>query len=266
MSKSWALVTGASSGIGEEIARRLSRRGHPVVLVARRRDRLEKLAAELESESRIVCADLSAPEGVASTLAAVEGLELGILVNNAGFGAFRAFSETPLERASEMVRLNVLALAELTRGVLPGMLARGNGRIVNVASTAGFFHLPGFALYGATKHFVVSFSLALAAEVRDRGVSVTCVCPGPVDTEFGEVAGFRMRTHRLVTLTADECAAFSLRAMDAGQALAVPHLLMKAAAVLSRVLPRALSPRILVGLMRLIGVARVAGLHRAGRA
>lgn len=260
MAKGWAVVTGASSGIGESLAKMLAARGHPILLVARRRERLEKLAAALPTETAIVCADLSLPEGVRAVVEAVQGRDLEILINNAGFGGFCAFPVQKSERVSEMVRLNVLAVVELTHALLPMLLARGDGRIVNIASVAAFFRVPGMSLYGATKEFVVSFSLALDAEVRGQGVSVTAVCPGPVETEFNENAGISVRTSRLVTLTADECARFALRAMDARRGIAVPHPVMKLGAVASRLIPSQLGPRVTLTAMKWVGLARTVGL------
>lgn len=260
MSQGWAIVTGASSGIGESLAKQLAARGHRLILVARRRERLERLAAGLATESVIVCADLSSPDGVRAVVEAVGSRDLEILVNNAGFGGFCAFGSQQPERISEMVRLNVLAVVELTHALLPKLLARGDGRIVNIGSVAAFFRVPGMALYGATKEFVVSFSLALDAEVRGKGVSVTAVCPGPVETEFNENAGISLRNNRLVTLSADECARFALRAMDARRGIAVPHAIMKAGVVASRLIPSQLGPRVTLTAMRWIGLARTVGL------
>lgn len=261
MGKGWALVTGASSGIGEVIARRLAERGHPVALVARRRERLEKLAASLPTESLVIAQDLGAPGAAARVMEALGTRELEIVVNNAGFGAFEAYESIPPGRITEMLNLNVVALAELCRLALPGMLARRRGHLLNIASIAAYFQVPGLSIYGATKAFVLSFSLALDAEVRHRGVSVTAVCPGPVETEFNVAGNIDLANSPIFTLTADQCADFALRAMDARRAYAVPHLVMKVGAFLSRFLPRQLAPRITYFFMRHNGLALKAKLE-----
>jgi short-subunit dehydrogenase len=190
MAEDVALVTGASSGIGAALARRLARDGRHVVLVARRADRLEALARELESAHAIrahpIACDLVQPGAVSTLLADVErrGLVVDWLVNNAGFGTAGPFVRLPVGREIEEVRLNVEVLVELTGRCLPGMMARGRGVVMNVASVAAFSPSPLMATYAATKAFVLSFSEGLAAEVRGSGVQVLCVCPGFTRTEF----------------------------------------------------------------------------------
>lgn len=260
MSKGWAVVTGASSGIGEALALRLSRRGHPVMLVARRKERLEMVARKLDGPSLVVCADLSQAEGVARVVAAARELDVEILVNNAGFGGFLAFEDQEPQRVSDMLAVNISALVELSHALLPQLLVRGRGHILNLASAAAFFRVPGMAVYGASKEFVLSFSLALDAELRQRGVSVCAVCPGPVDTEFNEAAGITVQTSRLFTLSAEQVADFCLKSMDKRRAVAVPHPLFKLSAAASRLIPRQLGPRITLVLMRWLGLARQVGL------
>ncbi|MEK7703974.1 MAG: SDR family oxidoreductase [Myxococcota bacterium] len=185
-----ALITGASSGIGEAFAYALARRGTHLVLVARSKQRLETLAAELRARHgvrvEVVSADLTAPGAVERIRAQLQDRELHVdlLINNAGFGTYGAFDTLTLPREREQITLNVASLVELTHTFLPGMLARADGGVINVASTAGFQACPHMATYGATKAFVLSFSEALWAENHRRGVTVTALCPGPTETAF----------------------------------------------------------------------------------
>lgn len=190
-----ALVTGASSGIGAAIARELASRGHAVTIVARREERLRSLADELRGEHGVDAAvhscDLSDPaerERLQTDLAA-GGRFVEVLVNNAGFGSRGDFATNAPERMLEMVRINVETVVDLTARFLPGMIRRGRGAIVNVASMAAFQPMPGAAVYAASKSFVLSFSEATRTELHGTGVTVTAVCPGPVKTEFTDAAG-----------------------------------------------------------------------------
>lgn len=191
----WALITGASSGIGAEFAQKLAERGMHLVLVARRRELLEQLAGDLDvrhgAKCEIVAGDLSDPAGVDRVLAEVRnrGITVELLVNNAAFAVVGPVDEAPPERIREMLRLNVEALTELTYCVLPGMLERGHGAIINVASVSGFQPVAYMGAYAATKAYVLHFSEALSAEVRGRGVTVMALCPGVTRTPFFEVAG-----------------------------------------------------------------------------
>jgi len=188
------LVTGASSGIGEALARRIARDARRLVLVARRTDRLEALARELREANGVVAdvipADLTQPGAVSGLVAEIErrGLAVDWLVNNAGFGTVGRFDTLPVERELEEIRLNVQALVELCGRCLPGMVARRRGVVMNIASLGGFAPGPYMATYAATKAFVLSFSEAIALELRDTGVHVLCVCPGFTRTEFQEKA------------------------------------------------------------------------------
>jgi short-subunit dehydrogenase len=184
-----ALVTGASGGIGLEVARVLAGKGYDLALVARSGDRLEALAAELGGAS-VVVADLSSPSAPAEVAGAIPDVD--VLVNNAGVGAYGLFADADLGATMAMVALNVGALTELTHRYLPGMLARGSGRILNVASTAAFFPGPLMSVYYATKSYVLSFSEGLAEEVRGTGVTVTALCPGPTATGFQAAADMEM--------------------------------------------------------------------------
>jgi uncharacterized protein len=252
-----ALVTGASAGIGRELARLLAADGHDLVLVARRRDRLEELAADLSRASGVranaLSADLSdpaAPRRLVDELGA-RGLEIEVLVNNAGFGANGAFVELPAARQLEMVQVNVTALVELTRLLLPAMIARGRGRILNLGSTAGFQPGPFMAVYYASKAFVGSFSEALAEELRGTGVTVTLSCPGPTDTEFGAIAGNdKSRLFGLGAMSAVEVARHAYQALRRGRTVAVPGLRNKAGVQAVRFGPRLAIRRIAAALNR----------------
>jgi short-subunit dehydrogenase len=189
-----ALITGASSGIGLELARIFAANKHGVVLVARNEGKLRELARECEASgvrAHVVPADLAKPDAARSILEAVErlGLEIDILVNNAGFGVYGRFVDTPLATELESIQVNVVALTDLTKRFLPGMVARRRGRILNVASTAGFLPGPLMAVYYATKAYVLSFTEALAEELHGTGVTATALCPGPTVTEFQKHAG-----------------------------------------------------------------------------
>jgi short-subunit dehydrogenase len=191
-----ALVTGASSGIGRELARLAARDRLDVVLVARRRERLEELAGDLTTRygvtAEIVVADLADPDAAQRVFQAARARSGGVdfLVNNAGTGVHGLFAETPIDRELEMLRVNVLALTELTKYCVTGMVERRRGRILNVASTAAFQPGPLMAVYYATKAYVLSFTEALAEELSGTGVTATALCPGPTRTEFQEKAGF----------------------------------------------------------------------------
>ena len=186
------LITGASAGLGAEFARQCVARGEEVVLVARRKDRLNTLAAEL-GKAYVIAADLRVPGAVTEILAEIKsrGLWVRALINNAGFGLRGRFDELPLDRQLEMIDLNIRALTDLSFIVIPEMVQRGGGSILNVASTAAFQPGPRMAVYFATKAFVLSFTEALHEEWKDRGIKVTALCPGPTRTEFGDVAGIK---------------------------------------------------------------------------
>ena len=189
-----AIVTGASSGLGAHFARQLAPRPDvdEVWLIARRRDRLEEVAASLDgARARVIVADLASRDGLATVVDALEHAHSSVswLVNNAGFGHVGSFADMPVDRASTMIDVNVTALTELTHAAI-GRLERG-GRIVQVASSAGFGPVPTFAVYAATKAYVLHLSEALSSELASRGITCTAVCPGPVNTEFSAVAADR---------------------------------------------------------------------------
>lgn len=188
MARPLALVTGASAGIGREIARVLAY-DHDLILVARRRERLQALADELSGHHRVETCDLTDATERRALLERLSDQPIDVLVNNAGFGSNGPFAENPPDGEVGQVQLNVIALVDLTRGLLPGMLERGRGRILNIASIAGFQPGPYMAVYYATKAFVLSFSEALAYELRATPVTVTVHCPAATASEFGDVAG-----------------------------------------------------------------------------
>lgn len=244
-----ALVTGASSGIGRELARLLAADGHRLTLVARSGDQLEQLAAELGGAD-VVAADLATSAGVTQVVERVA--EVDLLVNNAGYGDWGRFADSDLDKQLGMVDLNVRALTHLTHAYLPGMLGRGHGRVLNVASTAAFQPGPLMAVYYATKAYVLSFTEALAEEVRGSGVTVTALCPGPTASGFQSAAA--LEESRLVagrTLpSAESVARKGYTGWMRGRAVVVTGLGNKVMAAAPRVTPRPVVRRL---------VARVQG-------
>ena len=242
-----AIVTGASGGIGLELARLLARDGHEVRLVARSAARLAEIARELPGSSALV-ADLSTPEGVEAVFAAVP--ECDILVNNAGFGDLGPFIAASAQKLDEMIAVNVRALTLLTHRYAPGMAERGHGRVLNVASTAAFQPGPLMAVYFASKAYVLSFSEALAEELRASGVTVTALCPGPTESGFAEAAA--MRSSGLVNArrlpTSAEVAADGYRALLAGEVVRVTGLRNRVVAAGVRAVPRSFARRVVMRL------------------
>jgi hypothetical protein len=240
-----AVVTGASAGLGVEFARQLSAKGHRLVLVARRRERLDELAAEL-GNARAVELNLSQPGAAGALMADVirHSETVGVLVNNAGFGLAGQFAELDGRRQREMIDLNCGALAELAHAFLPGMIDRKAGSILNVASTAAFQPGPGMAVYFATKAFVLSFSEALHDEVKRHNVKVSCLCPGPTRTEFRSVSGFDPKG-RLAKISADAPSVVraGLKGLERNRAVVVPGLANKAISQAHRLFPRAFMRR-----------------------
>ena len=242
-----ALITGASSGIGEAFARQLAKRGHDLVLVARRRERMEKLAAELSDahgvEAEVVEADLADDSAVATVEERLRRGDIDILVNDAGFATRGEFAGLPLARELEELDVNVRALMRLTHAALGPMVERGRGAVINVASTGAFQPVPHMATYAATKAFVLHFSEALHEEVKGKGVTVTCLCPGPVKTEFHQVAGVdesRLRAWK----SADDVVESALKAVSARRAIVMPGLLNQVTAGAVKVMPRFVVRRI----------------------
>jgi uncharacterized protein len=233
------MVTGASSGLGAEFARRLAARGYSLILVARRRDRLELIAAGTGGE--VLAADLATDAGVALVEERIRGeARLEMLVNNAGFGAKGRFVETDLAAQDRMHRLHVLATMRLTRAALEGMVARNRGAIINVSSVAGFSATPGSASYCATKAWMTSFTVALDRELRGSGsaVKVEALCPGFTRTEFHETMGVDAgKIPASLWLDAGFVVAESLRALDRGQVVVVPGWRYKVLVALLRHAP-----------------------------
>jgi uncharacterized protein len=245
-----ALVTGASSGIGAAIAAELASRGYSLALVARREERLRSLSTGLASEhgveAAVIACDLADPaerDRLTDELRA-GGRAVELLVNNAGFGHQADFAPSPRERMVEMVRLNVEAVVDLTSRFLGPMVEKGRGGVINIASTAAFQPLPGSAVYAASKAFVLSFSEAIRTELRGSGVTVTAVCPGPVKTEFTEVAGVggvEERTPGAVWMTAEEIARHAVNGAERDRRVVVPGTLNRATALAGQHSPRAVA-------------------------
>ena len=239
------VVTGASAGIGAELARELARRGHGLTLVARRRERLEALADELSGEHGVHVdvepADLADSEDRTRLILKVgQGRDVAGVCNNAGYGTVGRFADLPLEREVGEVRLNVEALVELTGAFLPHMVERGTGAVLNVASTASFQPIPGMAVYAATKAFVRSFSEATHAELSGTGVSITTLCPGFTETEFAATAGagsFESKFPSFIVLNAADVAREAVDGMEHGSRSVVPGVLHQAHAFASRFVP-----------------------------
>lgn len=246
-----ALVTGASAGLGAEFAKALAARGAELVLAARRKERLQALAELIGGDRvHIVPADLSEPDGPDRLMAevAAKGLSVATLINNAGFGLAGRFEALPIGRQSEMIDLNVRALTRLAHLVLPAMIERREGAILNVASTAAFQPGPGFAVYFATKAYVLSFSEALHQEVHRHGIKVSALCPGPTRTEFGEVAGVTSAGFDRFSADARSVVEAGLDGLDRNRAVVIPGALNKFTAQSNRLLPRALMRRIVSSL------------------
>ena len=249
----WALVTGASAGIGTALARELAAGGTNLVLTARRRDRLVGLAGELSAKHNIrtlVCvADLAQPLGPREIFDFTEEkkITVDLLVNNAGFGAYGEFQKTQVERLVEMVQVNVSAVVHLTHLYLAGMIARGNGDILILASTAAFQPVPYITTYAATKSFDLHFAEGLAEEVREYGVRVCALCPGGTESEFLQVAGQRQHTRRPQE-TAEKVARVGLRAMAAGKISVVSGFTNWIGSEAVRFVPRAMVTRVAGGM------------------
>jgi uncharacterized protein len=239
--RSTVVVTGASAGIGAELARRLASRGYGVTLVARREDRLRALAAELGPHAEVAVCDLADAAAREALVAGLRQRVVGVC-NNAGFGSVGRFADLDADRELQLVRVNVEAVVHLTRAFLPGMLDAGAGAVLNVASIAAFQPLPGFATYAASKAFVQSFSEAVHEELAGTGVSVTCLAPGFTETEFGEAAGTGEHGGLPGFLFggAQGVAEAGVEAMLAGRRSAIPGLANRASMLGGRVAPRSL--------------------------
>lgn len=244
---STAVVTGASSGIGEAIARVLAERGHGVTLVARSEDKLQALCDELSAEHGVrteaIACDLTDPHSRERLAGEVElrDLDVEILVNNAGFGTYAPFAQSPREREIEQVRVNTEAVVDLTSRWLPGMLRRERGAVIITASTAGFQPLPGNATYAASKAFALSFAEALHREAGPNGVTVTALCPGPVRTGFQEASGaheFADGLPKPMWQSVEKVAEAAVRGAERGKRVVVPGAANRVAAAAGRFSPR----------------------------
>jgi hypothetical protein len=246
-SRPTALVTGASSGIGRELSRVLAREGHDLVLVARREPELHALADELASRygaaSTVVTADLSDPAGPRDVYDAVDkaGLEIDVLVNNAGFGGHGRFTETSAEEEQRMLAVNVVALTDMTKLFLPAMTKRGHGRVLNVASTAAFQPGPFMAIYYASKAYVLSFTEALGEELAGTGVTATALCPGVVPSGFQDAAHLDGSSPMLRSpgiKSAEFVAEAAYDGMMRGKRMVIPGVLNKVGVQALRIAPR----------------------------
>jgi len=245
-SRNTALITGASSGIGFEFAHLFARDGNDLVLVARTEDKLRDLASRLESQfgiaATVIATDLAKPNAAQEILVTlqVHEIEIDALVNNAGFGLGGPFVETDLVRELEMIQVNVVALTTLTKLLLPAMVSRRSGRILNVASTAAFQPGPLMAVYYATKAYVLSFSEAIADELRGTGVTVTALCPGPTETGFAAVASLESTRLFNITkpMTSRDVARVGYEAMKSGKRVVIPGMRNKLLTQSIRVTPR----------------------------
>jgi uncharacterized protein len=241
-----ALITGASAGLGREFAWLFAEDGHDVVLVARRKDKLEALAKEIKAklgrEAYVLAQDFAEPGAAERTAKELDrrAIDIDFLVNNAGFGTNGAFCELDARREMEMIQVNIASLVHLTRLLLPAMIARGTGRILNVGSTAGFQPGPYMAVYYASKAFVNSFTEALALELEGTGVTATLSCPGATATEFAQVAGnAESRLFQMGAMGSRDVAQHAYRAMMKGDVMAVPGFKNKVGVQSLRFAPRA---------------------------
>ena len=242
-----ALVTGASIGIGRRFATALASRGYDIVAVARNADQLKELASELPTETEILPADLTEPGELAEVEARLRRRDrpVDLLVNNAGFGNTGLFTELDVDAEESQIRLNVLALVRLAHAALPTMVERRTGGIINVSSIASFQPAPGNAVYGATKAFVTSFSLALREEVHRDGVKVLVVCPGATRTEWQKRAGYQESSiPNFAWQEPEQVVSSALKAYDRGAAMCTPGLPNKALAFGTQLIPRAVAGRL----------------------
>jgi len=269
-----ALVTGASSGIGREFARQLAARGHDLIIAARRRDRLDALRKELGSRHgvavEVVACDLATDAGLADCRTAIAGRDVAVAVLNAGFGSLGPFAQADREREDRMVRLNCMAVVDLTRELLPGMRARTRGQIIVISSAAAWHPVPYMATYGATKAFGLHFVRALSEELRGTGVGVLAVCPGPTATGFSlalsDGAGTRQSGWPRFTPidAAEHVVARSLAAADAGRTVVATGKIAPVARVAARVIPLSWSMRLVGSVHRHRSRARISAGNARG--
>ena len=242
MTKRWAVVTGASSGIGLEFARQLAQRGHPVLAIARRRERLDALAKEAAIHGgwiESLSADLATEEGLALVSRRVDELaEIELLINNAGVATAGDFVGASLDREIAEIKLNVEAVVRLTQRVLGPMVKRQHGAVINLASVVGFQPFPHFAVYAATKAFVISFTEAIAEELKGTGVRILALCPGSVKTEIDVFAHNEGLLGKLPSLTAEQVVKTGLRALEKGRVVKIVGWLNRFLPFVNRIMPR----------------------------
>lgn len=254
--KSYTMVTGASGGIGHDLALLAAAEGKNLVLVARSTEKLDQLAETIRknntSEVISIAVDLADGEGVNKLISEItaKGIQIDTLINNAGFGDFGDFAKADLAKNMEMISLNISALTQLTHFALQGMLKVGKGRIMNVASTAAFMPGPGMAVYYASKAYVLSFSEALTRELKGSGVTVTTLCPGPTDTSFASAAGLgKSLMHRMLPpATSMQVAKAGYKAMINGKAIEIPGFMNKLSTMTPRFTPRIMVRNMIYGI------------------
>ncbi len=258
----WALVTGASSGLGEEFARQLAARRANLILTARSDDKLKALATQLHEahgiSTEVIAHDLGKPDGAAELCQRVDALghQVAHLISNAGLGDGGPFAKSELAKQTDQVRLNCEALTVLSHHFFPKLLARGAGGILHVASIAGMQPVPYMATYGATKAYVISFSLALWEEARGTGVRVHALCPGPVPTGFQKVAGLAISpSQKSAVLSAEDTVRRGLKAYEKGKAWLIPGGMNKIMSTGSNLLPRTTVTRMVGNMMKKRGRA-----------
>ena len=270
-----ALVTGASSGLGQAFARALAARGHDLIVVARRRDRLDALHAELVARHgvavEIVACDLATDAGLTECRVAVAGRDIAVAVLSAGFGSLGSFAEADREREDRMVRLNCMVVVDLARALVPGMRTRGRGQIMIISSAAAWHPVPYMATYGATKAFGLHFVRALAEELRGTGVGVLAVCPGPTATEFsralgeGGGGGGGSGWPKLTPIdTAEQVVARSMAAAEAGRTVVATGKIALLTYVATRVIPVGWSIRLVGSVHRHRSRARISAGNARG--
>lgn len=261
LTDSWALITGASSGLGRDFARQLAARGANCVLVARRKDRLETLADELRTlgrQAEVVALDLSEAGAVDRLVAALaeRAITPRVLINNAGFGVHGDFAANDWAKVQQMLRLNMEALTELSYKLLPSLRTHADAYLLQVASLAGFQPCPGYAAYAATKAYVLSFGEALAHELRSEGIHVSVLCPGMTRTEFFEVSGqTRVNQSKHLMMDSEPVVASGLDALFRGQPTRVAGALNATGAFLNRLLPRRVATSAAASMVRRVGEA-----------
>lgn len=253
--KGVALVTGASSGIGEQFARQLGAKGYDVVLVARRKDKLDAIASEIAEahgvKTEVIEADLSTKKGVSTVADRIKNGDIAVLVNNAGFGTQGEFAQLPLNRETQELDVNVIALTQLTHAAAGPMVEKKRGTIINLGSVGSFEPVPYMSTYAATKAYVLSFSEGLHEELKPHGVTVTCLCPGVVHTGFQSTAGLdREKMPGMGAMAVEKVVESALKGAAKKRAIVIPGAMNQAAAQMTRFAPRALIRRVSGGMFK----------------